>query len=137
MPVEAHRLVVDTSLWISFLLTESSEKLDRLFRSGGITLLFSDELLDELIEVAQRPKFRKYFSAIDLQELLLHLQTSGELITVASQVQVCRDAKDNFLLNLALDGRATHILTGDGDLLALNPFEGISVLKITDYLTSQ
>ncbi len=71
MPVKAnHRLVIDTNLWISFLLTKEYSKVDPLFENGNIVMLFSQELIDEFIEVAIRPKFRKYFSLADLQDLL-------------------------------------------------------------------
>ncbi len=115
-----HRVVVDTNLWISFLLTKDTSRLDRLFSSDELTLLFSQELLDEFVVVAQRPKFKKYFSPVDLQDLLTQISTKVEFVTVTSKVDICRDAKDNFLLSLAMDGQATHVLTGDRDLLVLS-----------------
>ncbi len=62
MPRRKIRVIIDTNLWISFLLTKDFSRLDRLFSDGSILLLFSQELLDEFIEVAQRPKLKKYFS---------------------------------------------------------------------------
>jgi len=102
-----------------------------------VTLLISQELLEEIVEVAERPKFRKYFDLSDLTELLVYLKEKAELVQVTSQINVCRDDKDNFLLSLGVDGSATHILTGDKDLLVLHPFSEIQVLKIADYLSDQ
>ena len=130
-----HRVVVDTNLWISFLLTKDASGLDRLFFSNDrLTLLFSQELLDEFIAVAQRPKFKKYFSLADLQDVLAQVRVKAEFITVTSTVDNCRDPKDNFLLALALDGQATHILTGDKDLLVLGVLNKILILTIADYV---
>jgi uncharacterized protein len=70
MPKTKHRVVIDTNLWISLLLTKDFSKFDPILFSDTIKLLFSQELLDEFIEVARRPKFKKYFSLADLQDLL-------------------------------------------------------------------
>ncbi len=61
-----HRVVIDTNLWIHFLLTKNYSKLEKLISAGSIVLLFSKELLDEFTDVASRPKFKKYFSLKDL-----------------------------------------------------------------------
>ena len=129
-----HRIIVDTNLWVSFLLTKDLAKLDLLFSSNKLTLLFSQELLDEFVAVTQRPKFKKYFSLADLEDLLLQINTKAEFIAVTSTVAVCRDAKDNFLLSLAVDGKATHLLTGDKDLLILGQQTRTSILTIAEYL---
>lgn len=136
MRAEKHRVVIDTNLWISFLLTRDFTKLDELI-SEGLILLMSQELLEEIVEVAERPKFRKYFDLTDLADLLLNLEQKAELVIVRSEVRICRDEKDNFLLSLALDGAATHILTGDKDLLMLHPFHHLEIVTIADYLSYQ
>jgi putative PIN family toxin of toxin-antitoxin system len=137
MPDEKHRIVIDTNLWISFLLTRDFSKLDRFILADRTILLISHELLDEIVEVAERPKFRKYFDLSELTDLLVNLRQNAELIQVRSQVSVCRDDKDNFLLSLAVDGNATHLLTGDKDLLILHPFDEIQILTIVDYLSDK
>ena len=131
-----HRVIVDTNLWISFLLTRDFARLDALLATEKLTLLFSQELLNEFVAVAQRPKFKKYFSLANLEELLLQLSTKAEFITVTSTVEICRDAKDNFLLSLAVDGKATHLLTGDKDLLVLKRQNKTRILTIAEYLTT-
>ena len=91
MSKEKHRVVIDTNLWISFLLTRNFVKLDHLLSTGRIILLISQELLEEMIEVAERPKFRKYFDLSELAELLINLQQKAELVQVHSQINICRD----------------------------------------------
>ena len=132
-----HRIVIDTNLWISFLLTSDYSKIDPLFSSQGIVLLFSQELIDEFIEVAQRPKFRKYFSLVDLQDLLIKVRTKAEFISVTSKIEICRDPNDNFLLALAQDGKATHLITGDKDLLVLEKIGKSKITTITKYLSKK
>ncbi len=135
MPEEKHRVVIDTNLWISFLLTRNFSKFDRLISTNRTILLISQELLEEIVEVAERPKFRKYFDLFELTEFLVNLKQKAEFIQVFSHVNICRDDKDNFLLSLAIDGAATHLLTGDKDLLFLHPFGKVQILTIADYLS--
>ncbi len=76
------RIIIDTNLWISFLLTKDYSKLDTIFLTEGIHLLFSQELLEEFIEVAERPKFRKYFPLSDLEGLLKQIHLHAEFVKV-------------------------------------------------------
>jgi putative PIN family toxin of toxin-antitoxin system len=137
MPNLRDRLVIDTNLWISFLITKDYIKLDRILSDKSLALLYSQQLIDEFIEVAQRPKFKVYFSSEDLQELLLGMNQRSLFIEVSSIVNICGDPKDNFLLALAKDGKATHLLTGDKDLLILKKFGKTKILTLTEYLTTK
>jgi putative PIN family toxin of toxin-antitoxin system len=131
------RVIIDTNLWISFLLSKDYTKLDKLFRQQNIKLLFSKDLLEEFIEVARRPKFKKYFSISDLNDLLSEIYFRAEFIEVTSEVIFCRDSKDDFLLSLAKDSNASHLITGDVDLLEIKNFEETKILTITEYLVGK
>ena len=135
MPNSKDRVIIDTNLWISFLLTKDLSKFDSIITEQKLTLLFSQELIDELVEVTQRPKYRKYFPIDEVEELLLKIKSRAIFIKVTSIVSDCRDPKDNFLLSLALDGKATHLITGDKDLLVIENYKKIKILTITQYLT--
>ena len=137
MPNAKDRVIIDTNLWISFLLTKDYSKLDSILSEALLTLLFNQELLEEFIEVAQRPKFKKYFSKSDLYELLLQIKERAQFVTVHSIVDICRDPKDNYLLSLAKDGEATHIITGDKDLLDIGVFGKTKILTLTAYLSGK
>ena len=58
------RVVIDTNIWISFLIGKSLTGLSQAIISSQIIVLFSDDLFCELIEVLNRPKFKKYFSPV-------------------------------------------------------------------------
>ncbi len=133
MPAKNHRVILDTNIWIGFLLSRNFSRLDQLLASDKVTLLVSGELLEEVIAVAQRPKFRKYFEISSLTQLLVSLRQKAHWVQVVSEVALCRDVKDNFLLSLALDGQARHLLTGDQDLIVLNPFGETQIMTIADY----
>jgi putative PIN family toxin of toxin-antitoxin system len=128
------RLILDTNLWISFLISSQYEKLDALLSTGKCSLLFSQQLLEEFISVAQRPKLRKYISKDELEDLLETIDEIAEFVSVRSKVTLCRDPKDNFLLELAIDGKADYLLTGDKDLLVLNQIEQTRIMKIAAFM---
>jgi len=54
-------------------------------------------------------------------------------VDVKSNVNECRDAKDNFLLSLAKDGKADYLITGDKDLLTIKEFEGTIITNISGF----
>lgn len=69
--------------------------------------------------------------------MLKILRAKAEFITVTSVIDICRDPKDNFLLALAHDGYATHLLTGDKDLLVLKKVGKTKILTITEYVSKK
>jgi len=134
MQNKASRIIIDTNLWISFLITKNFAKLDEILFSRHGILVFSQELLDEFLEVAKRPKFRRFFSAADIEELLETIDEYADFVKVQTKIEVCRDPKDNFLLSLSIDGNADFLLTGDKDLLDLIKFGDTTIITISDFL---
>ncbi len=127
------RLIIDTNLWISFLISDRQKRLDTLMFLDKVQFLFSSELLEEIRISILKPKLTKYFSANALEEMLLTLETYIHLVEVKSQVKICRDPKDNFLLALSKDGKANFLLTGDKDLLKLHKYGMTQILTITKF----
>ncbi len=74
------RVIIDTNLWISFLLTKNFTKLDTIISDKKLILLFSQELIDEIVEVTQRKKFRKYFPLDDVESLMIKIKSRAEFI---------------------------------------------------------
>lgn len=131
------RIVIDTNILVSFLITSSYTKLFKLLESHKIKLLFSEELLNEFLDVVKRPKLKKYFSENDVAEILDGIQSFADYIDVTANIDLCRDSKDNFLLALCFDGKADFLITGDEDLLVIKKYKRTSIVKISDYLKSK
>jgi len=127
------RIVLDTNLWISYLISSRHIKLDTLMESDDFTILYSTEFIEEFLTVAERPKFEKYFSTNDIANLIEQINSVGELIEIQSDIQLCRDEKDNFLLNLAVDGKADFLITGDKDLLEIGEIEDTKILTYREF----
>ena len=130
---KADRLVIDTNLWISMLINKDFSYIDKLLNNQQAILIFSEELLDEFLEVVNRPKLKKYFSKADINLILKFIDQNAEFVNVTSRVTICRDDKDNFLLSLAKDGKADFLLSGDKDLLDLIKFESTEILTIKEF----
>lgn len=136
MPHEPERIVADTNLLVSRLLLPQSlpAKAVRKAVDEG-QLLVSDATLEELADVLSRPKFDPYISLEDRQEFIRVLNRVAERVIVTAPVKACRDPKDDKLLEVAVNGQADLIVTGDKDLLALHPFRGIEILAPRDYIS--
>ncbi|MFD2286110.1 putative toxin-antitoxin system toxin component, PIN family [Pedobacter petrophilus] len=134
MQNQKSRIIIDTNLWISFLITKDFSKLDEIIFSKKAVLIFSKELLNEFLEVVKRPKLRRYFQIQDLEELLETIDEYAEFVKVKTEINLCRDEKDNFLLSLAVDGHVDFLLTGDKDLLILNYIEKTKITMISRFM---
>lgn len=117
-----------------FLISKKFKKIDDLLETGMVTLVFSTELIEEFIAVVNRPKFKVYFSKQDIEKILAYLDQFGVLVEVESSIAICRDKKDNFLLNLAVDAKADYLITGDKDLLILKAIEKTKIMTLSDFL---
>ncbi|MBX3252706.1 MAG: putative toxin-antitoxin system toxin component, PIN family [Chitinophagaceae bacterium] len=137
MQNKVSRIIIDTNLWISFLITKDFTKLDEIIFSGQSILVFSQELLDEFLEVARRPKFRRFFSNSDIEEILETIDEYADFVKVQTKIEICRDPKDNFLLSSSVDGSADFLLTGDKDLLDLTKFGETTIITISDFLQNK
>ncbi|MBP0028874.1 MAG: putative toxin-antitoxin system toxin component, PIN family [Roseofilum sp. Guam] len=129
------RYVFDTNIIVSALLFEYS-KPDRVLRyalANGEVLL-SLELLEELSEIFGREKFNRYITREEREQFLGTLVARSALVEIVEQVAECRDRKDDKILELALNGEASYIITGDRDLLVLHPFRGILVITADEFL---
>jgi hypothetical protein len=124
------KIVIDTNIWISFLITKDFSFLDKFIENGKLKLIFSKELYSEFLDVIERPKFKKYFHKSDIQRLTQIIDKFGILVEVTSQIEKCRDIKDDFLLNLVIDSNADFLVTGDLDLLEIKQINNTKILKI-------
>jgi uncharacterized protein len=129
------RLVTDTNALISRLLLPSSipGQAVRKAVDNGL-LLVSEATMEELADVLARPKFDRYISLEDRQQFLRLLGRLAEFVPIVYPVRACRDPKDDKFLEVALNGKAAVILSGDSDLLALHPWQGIPILSPAEYL---
>jgi uncharacterized protein len=132
---ESVRHVFDTNTLVSAVWFEHSkpgQALRRALRRGRVLLSLST--LEELAEVLQREKFERYVTAAEREEFLVAFVERALFIEPREVIRVCRDARDNKFLELAVSGRATYIISGDDDLLVLHPFRDIAIMTVAEFL---
>lgn len=129
------RFVLDTNLIVSAaLLADSAPRQAFELALNRGELLLSDAMQIELSEVLMRSKFDRYVAEEKRLRFLVSLLRLATPITVTERIDVCRDPKDNKVLELAISGAAHSIVTGDSDLLVLNPFRGVPILTAAGFL---
>lgn len=128
------KLIIDTNLWVSFIISNKQNLLDPFLFGEEARLLFSAELINEIQQTIAKPRLKKYFTTNALEEMLSTFEPFTDLIEVESIVTICRDPNDNFLLALAKDGKADYLLTGDKDLLELKKFGKTKIKTITSFI---
>lgn len=128
----------DTNVLVSALLLPTSkprQAFDLALQEGKLLLSFA--VLAELYDVLSREHLRRYVDEDDIQTFVAVLTREAEWVDVETQITACRDPKDNKFLELAVSGHASHIVSGDSDLLALNPFEGVVIVPPHVFLRRQ
>ena len=129
------RLVIDTNVLVSRLILPQSLPADavrKAEREGR--LLISDATMYELADVLSRPKFDNYIGREDRKGFLQRLAHIAEFVPIIRAVRECRDPKDDKFLEVALNGRADVIITGNADLVGMHPWRDIGILCPSDYL---
>jgi putative PIN family toxin of toxin-antitoxin system len=127
------KVVIDTNIWISYLLGGLLRELDEKIISGKVKVVVSEVMLKEFGEVINRPKFNALFTRKRVKELFALLDNYAIVVSPKKKVNVCRDPKDNFLLEIALEGQVDCLVTGDDDLLVLDSFHNIRILRPADF----
>ena len=122
------RVVVDTNVLVSAALKQQSmPEMAALLveRRGGLLKSLATE--QQLFEVVARPRLASLIDP-ETQAWLRKLMAAAELVTITERVVACRDPTDDKFLELAVNGHADLMVSGDADLRALNPFRDIPVV---------
>lgn len=131
------RVVIDTNVFISALLIDTSiprKVVDEIFHNRYVDLIFSEETFLELSDQLHSKKFRKSISTITAFLFLKKSARISQLAKVREKITDCRDRRDNKFLEVAVSGNANYIITGDKDLLELNPYRSIQIITPRDFL---
>jgi putative PIN family toxin of toxin-antitoxin system len=132
------RIVVDTNVFVSAVLLPLSIPRQAVHKAldHGV-LLFSDATMTELEEVLTRSKFDQYSGIAERMRFLGQLRSTAGFVSITQLVRECRDPKGDKFLEVALNGGADVIITGDADLLALHPWREIALLTSAGYLNRE
>ena len=130
-----NRIVIDTNVIISAILFQNSNPAKAIkFAKQLGEILLSESIFREIESTLSRPKFDRYLSLDSRRQVLSQLLLNSELIEITETITICRDPKDNKFLELAVNGNANFIITGDQDLLVLNPFREIKIITVNEFI---
>jgi uncharacterized protein len=130
----ARRVVFDTNVLISGYLWKGTPRqaLDSV-RASQWTLLSSQATVEEFIRVLAYEKFG--LTPGEIEPVIADLRRISEFVEVRSRIRIIKaDPTDNIFLNLAIDGEADVIVSGDRHLLELKEFEGIPILSVRSFM---
>lgn len=122
------RLVVDTNVFVSAALKESSwpgHTIRLIARYGG--LLKSTATEEELLAVLQRPRFAGKIAPFFVDGVRRML-AAAELAVISERLALCRDPGDDKFLELAINAEADLIVSGDDDLLSMGSVRDIPIV---------
>jgi putative PIN family toxin of toxin-antitoxin system len=131
----AERIVIDTNVFVSRLLRFDSvpgRTVGKAIHEGVI--LVSQATMSELADVLAQKKFDRYVTIEQRLQFIRLIAQTAEFVPIIHTIRECRDPKDDKFLEVALNGRADVIITGDADLLEMHPWRGIAILSPSDYL---
>jgi len=131
------RLVVDTNIFVSAALKNASwpaSVVRWVTRHGG--LLKSDATERQLLDVLQRSYIADRMPPRYL-ERVRGVLAAAEPVEIVERVALCRDPTDDKFLELAVNGRADLIISGDRDLLTLHPFRDIPIIAPATFVRVQ
>jgi uncharacterized protein len=137
LPIKTReRVVIDTNALVSRLLLPGSTPGQAVREAvAEARLLASDDTIIELADVLARKKLDPCTIVRERQEFLRLFDRIDERVPIVHVIRACRDPKDDKFLELAVNGAAQLMITGDADLLALHPFRGIDILPPASYLS--
>ena len=132
------RAVVDTNILVRAVIRPQGTVGPVLLRlrQGAYTLLYAAPLLEELVDVLGRPRIRDKYGLADgdIQTVVGLILLRGEGVVPEGRITACRDPRDDKFLEVAVAGKADVIVSGDKDLLVLDPFAGIPIVSPRDFL---
>lgn len=99
-------------------------------------MIMSADVLAEINDVFKRPRFDRYLPSMLRLEFIDGLEHLADMVEINTVIEACRDPKDDKFLELAVNGEATFIVSGDSDLLELNPFRGIPIVTPRIFLAA-
>ena len=129
------RIIIDTNLLVSRALTPNSVTASAVrMMIDHCHLLVSQATMDELATVLIRIQSKRYITKDEMYALIHAYKEFAEWVPIIERVEACRDPKDDKFLELAINGHAEFLVTGDKDLLVLHPFKDTKILAPKDFI---
>ena len=130
-----NKTVFDVNIWLSYFITGKTNKIIELIKNNDVFFYRSEELMSELKDVINRPKFSKYFPN-GTQEYILFVERFSKLFLTQAIFDLCFDPKDNYLFDLAYQSNSDFLVSGDKKVLAVPVEQSLKLLSLSAFKTA-
>jgi putative PIN family toxin of toxin-antitoxin system len=127
-------VVFDSGIWISALQYGGVPMYALELALMEDNFLICAEIEAEVVRI-MGAKFRRS-PEIVLERMAAFTENATRVVVTGKISGVCRDPKDDFILECAVTGNADVIVTGDKDLLSLGRHGSVNILTARQYLES-
>ena len=128
------KVIIDTNLWISFLIGfKSSSAIRAILTDASFEIVMTESLMSEIMAVASRPKFARHFAPEACGRLLDFIGSRCKFYPLVTIPQRCRDPKDDYLLELARVADADVLITGDKDLTEMHEIDRCRIQTLAEF----
>ena len=127
------RVLIDTNIWISVFINRDHQNFILKIFENDFIIVSSMKQIEEIYSVLMKPKVSKFINKSLIEEFLTLILKSVEIVDSKLSINVCRDKKDNYLLETAKSGHVDFIITEDNDLLILNPYEDLKIITVKEF----
>ena len=127
-----NKTVFDTNVWVSYFMKGDFPGLVLLVKSHGVEFVRCADLTKELIDVLNRKKIRKHHEWPDYEYIQFYEKLCKQVNT-RREFTGCRDPKDNYLFDLAIQAKADYLVSGDRDVRETPVSKPLSVVSLTEF----
>ena len=128
-----YRVVIDSNIWVSFMIGKNLRNLVQYIRNEQITIITCEKQLQELSDAFQKPKLQRYFQPNQIATFFSFLKGISQIVMIKTITPLCRDPKDDYLLALSIASEAHFLVTGDADLLEIQHINNTAIIKYIDF----
>ena len=128
------RLVVDTNVFVSAGLKQGSLPHIALYQASQRCVLLKSVVTEAQFFAVMARSYLAPLIDPDARDWLARIIAASEMVAITERIAECPDPTDDKFLELAVNGHADLILTGDKDLLVLNPFRGIPIVAPVNFV---
>ena len=128
-----YKIVIDTNIWISFLIGKKLQRLLHYILDERIIIVTCNTQIRELARVLEKPQIKKFVHDTQIASFFSFLEEQTHIIPITTVTNLCRDPKDNYLLSLSIDADAHYLISGDNDLLVLQQIKDTSIVTFADF----
>ena len=129
------RIVIDTNVLVSAALFEKSVPRKALTHTMALhTPLISRELVREYERIMVSSKFDTNVPRNKRTTFLIRYVKGADTVEISGALQVCRDPRDNMVIETAIEGSADVLITGDMDIISLRPLSGVEIVTPSEFV---